>query len=253
MKRVLSIALTLLLALALCVPAFAATTPVVTYDGSAQLRYTDTSGNALSGNGDFGTAFSNMLPGVTYSQSVNLKNTSTADTTRFYMSLGVLSTLKAAQLDGAGYTVTLTSGSETLYSSVNGTISGTLIGGSGSSGELMDLNEALYSADGKGILVATLAPGATETLTLSIAADATMSNAYQRASGTVEFQFFAEVTTANGKTTTVHVPGKTVYKTVKTGESGLIYAAAAVLLLAVVVLLITGYKKDHKKNQTENG
>ncbi|MEA4966208.1 MAG: LPXTG cell wall anchor domain-containing protein [Oscillospiraceae bacterium] len=253
MKRLLSIALSLLLLLALCVPASAAATPVVTYDGSAQLSYTDESGSALSGSGDFGTAFTNMLPGATYSQSIVLKNTSASDTVRFYMSLGVLETLKAAKLDGAGYTVTLTSQNQTLYSSINGEISGTLVGGSGSTGELKDLNAALYSTDGKGILVSTLAPGASDTLTLSITADATMSDAYQSASGTLEFQFFAEVTASNGKITKVYVPGKTIYNTVKTGESGLIFAAAGVLLLAVITLLIVGRKKDHRKNPQENG
>lgn len=251
MKRLLSVAAALLICLTLCVSVFAASVPVVTYDGSTNLSYTDESGNALSGGGDFGTAFSSMLPGVTYSQTIALKNASEKDTVRFYMSLDVLKTLAGSALDGAGYTVTLTSGSETLYSSVNGAITGALLGGSGSVGELQDLNEALYSADGKGILVTTAAPGAGDQLTLSITADSTMSDAYQSASGTIEFQFFAEVTSSGGKVNTVYIPGKTIYNTVQTGENGWIFLAAGVLVAAVVVLLVTGRKKNHKKN--ENG
>ena len=249
MKRIFALILSLLLCLALSITALGASTPVVTYsDGSSQLAYTDESGAALSGSGDFGTAFSSMLPGVSYSQSILLRNASAKDTVRYYMSLGVLETLKASQLDGAGYTVTLTSSKETLYSSVNGAISGALVGGSGSTGELADLNEALYSADRNGILVATLAPGEEETLTLTIQADATMSNAYQSASGTLEFQFFAEMTAPNGRTSTVYVPGQTITKTVQTGENLLVFAAAGILVLAVVFLVITGARK--KKAQS---
>ncbi len=248
MKRLLSITVALLLSFSLSISAFAASTPVVTYDGSTNLSYTDENGNALSG-GDFGTAFSSMLPGVTYSQTIALKNTSEKDTVRFFMSLDVLKTLSAAKLDGAGYTVTLTSNSQTLYSSVNGAITGALLGGSGSAGELKDLNEVLYSADGKGIMVTSVAPGGSDQLTLSITADSTMSNAYQSASGTIEFQFFAEVVASNGKVITIHVPGDTIYNIVRTGENAWIFIAAGVLVASLAFLLITGRRKNHKKNK----
>lgn len=248
MKKLISLVSALALAMALTVgTAFAADVPVVTYDGGSALSYTDAAGKALSGDSDFGTAFSSMLPGVTYTQEIQLRNTSEKDTVRFYMDLAVLQTLKNAHLEGAGYTVTLKNGEETLYSSVNGTISGTLVGGNNSSGELADLNKELYSGDGQGILVATLNPGESATLALSIAADATMSNAYQDAEGTIQFQFFGEIVAVNSSTP--NVVNKTVYiaKGVQTGDSSPIFIVAGVLVAAVIVLVILGIVKKNKK------
>ena len=248
MKKLISLVSALALAMALTVgTAFAADVPVVTYDGGSSLSYTDASGKALTGDSDFGTAFSSMLPGVTYTQQIQLRNTSEKDTVRFYMDLAVLQTLQKSGLDGAGYTVTLTNGDTTLYSSVNGEITGTLVGGKNSSGELADLNKDLYSGDGQGILVATLNPGESATLALSIAADATMSNAYQDAEGTLQFQFFGEIVPVNSPTP--NVVNKTVYinKGVKTGDSSPIYIVAGVLVAAVIVLVILGIVKKNKE------
>lgn len=248
MKRFTAILAVLILALCFTASAAAASVPVVTYDGGNELKYTDQGGGAISGAGDFGTAFSSMLPGVEYSQQVILKNTSTEDTVKFYMALSVIETLQNGGLDGAGYTVELKSTSETLYSSVNGAISGSVVGGSGSSQELGDINSALVSSDGTGILVATLEPGKQETLTLSIKADATMSNAYQNASGTLSFQFFGEKVEPTG-VTTVYVPGKTIVKEVKTGDTSPIIIVAAVLVAGMIILLATGRKKKPQEEE----
>lgn len=272
MKRFFAIAVSLMLVGSLMGSVVAAETPVVTYDGGTALTYTDEAGKQLSGNGDFGTAFSDMLPGVSYEQRILLKNTS-SDTVKFYMNLNVLKTLKNAKLDGAGYTVILSDSSNTLYSSVNGTISGTLIGGSGSGAELGDLNKAFYSSDGTGMLVATVQPGGSERLTLRIQADATMSNAYQGADGTLQFQFFGEVPQSGGVTKVVTLPGETRYettevndttrndetqngqngiKTVQTGDNSPIYLVAAILVVAVILLLITGRKKKGSKQDKDD-
>ena len=247
MKKVISLLSALALVLALSVGAAgAADVPVVTYDGGSQLSYTDANGRALSGDSDFGTAFSSMIPGVTYTQEILLRNTSEKDTVRYYMDLAVLETLKNAGLDGAGYTVTLTSNGATLYSSVSGTISGTLVGGGGSTGELEDLNKDFYSSDGQGILVAVLNPGEQATLALSIGADATMSNAYQDATGTIRFQFFGEIVPANSATPNIIT--KTVYitKGVKTGDFSLIYPVAGILVAAALALIVLRRRKNEK-------
>lgn len=248
MKRFAAFLAVLMLALCFAPCAAAASVPVVTYDGGSELKYTDEAGNPISGNGDFGTAFSNMLPGVEYSQKVILKNTSADDTVKFYMSMSVLETLRKGGLDGAGYTVVLTSTQETLYSSDNGEISGTMVGGSGSSQELGDINGALMNSDGTGVLVATLEKGTQETLTLTIKSDATMSNAYQDAEGILQFQFFAEKVAPTG-TKTVYVPGQTVLKGVKTGDSSPIYLVAGVLVAGVIFLLVTGRPKKKQDEQ----
>ncbi len=250
MKKIVSLVSALVLVMAITVStAFAADVPVVTYDGGSALTYTDAAGKAITGDSDFGTAFSSMLPGVTYTQQIQLRNTSEKDTVRFYMDMSVLQTLKKAGLDGAGYTVTLTNGDTTLYSSVSGSVSGTLVGGSNSTGELADLNEDMYSSDGKGFLVATLNPGETATLALSIAADATMSNAYQDAEGVIQFQFFGEIVPVN--TPTPNVVQKTVYVTkgVKTGDSSPIFIVAGILVVAVFALMFLGFAKRRKDNK----
>lgn len=247
MKRFIAILAMFALVLFAAPSAAAVTTPVVTYDGSSELKYTDTAGNPISGDGDFGTAFSNMLPGVEYSQQVILKNSS-KESMKFYMALSVIETLRNGGLDGAGYTVELKTTTQTLYSSVNGEVSGSVVGGSGSAKELGDINEALVSSDGTGLLVCTLEPGKQETITLTIKADATMSNAYQNATGILKFQFFGEKVEPTG-VTTIYVPGQTVVKVVKTGDSSPIYIVAAVLVVGVIVLLATG--KSARKTKKE--
>lgn len=241
MKRFLSILVIITLVLCMAPSAAAVTTPVVTYDGGSELKYTDEAGNPLSGNGDFGTAFSSMLPGVTYTQQVILRN-SGKDTVKFYMALSVLETLKKSKLDGAGYTVELKTTSQTLYSSINGEVTGSLVGGRDTQ-ELADINEALVSSDGTGLLVSTVEPGKQDIIKLSIKADATMSNAYQDAQGELSFQFFGEKVEPTG-VTTIYVPGKNVVEEVKTGDESPIFLVAGVLVAGVVILLVTGRKRE---------
>lgn len=253
-------------------PAEAAAVPTVVYDGGTKLIYTDETGSQISGNGDFGTAFDDMLPGVTYTQDINLLNSSSQDTVYFYMDLEVLKTLQADGLTGAGYTVSLKSGGTELYTSKNGTVKGALIGGSGSSGELEDLNQDLVSGDRQGFMVAAVGPGSRTTLSLSIQADGSMDNAYQNADGTISFRFFGEVVdgpvaevvnrtetqkeadrivtrTTYSKGTPVRVK-KTVYVAgnVQTGDRTPIIpavgaAAGAGILLTVLVILKRRRKK----------
>lgn len=242
MKRFLSILVCLALVLCMAPSAAAATVPVVTYDGGNELKYTDEAGNPISGNGDFGTAFREMLPGVEYTQQFILKNTG-KDTVKFYMSMGVIETLHNGRLDGAGYTVILKSTTETLFSADNGQVTGALVGGSGSTLELGDINGAVVSSDGTGLLVSTVEPGKTDTITLSIKSDATMSNAYQDAAGELKFQFFGEKVEPTG-VKVIHVPGKNVVEEVKTGDESPIFLVAGVLVIGVIVLLVTGKKKE---------
>lgn len=226
----------------------AASAPVITYSGGSSLAYTDESGNPLTGNSDFGTAFNGMIPGKTYTQTIKLQNKDTNNTVRFYMDLNVLKTLKAGNLDGAGYTVVLKSGDDVLYSSVNGTHAGTLLGGNGSTGELTELNKEFLSQNGSGILVATLTPGTNSDISLTITADASMSDAYQGANGTLSFQFFGEIVPPQkdkiiNKYETIYVNGG-----VQTGDNRPIYIVATVLVAAVIVFFLLG-KKTSKENK----
>ena len=75
MKKIVSLVSALVLVMAITVStAFAADVPVVTYDGGSALTYTDAAGKAITGDSDFGTAFSSMLPGVTYTQYINWRS-----------------------------------------------------------------------------------------------------------------------------------------------------------------------------------
>lgn len=238
MKRLFSSLLAVVLVFALSINALAAIPTVYYNDGSSVLQYSLT-------NGTFGDAFENMIPGVTRTQQIALQNNGSKDTVRFFMSVQVLKTLINAAKDGAGYTVTLSNSTQTLFTSAPGNVGGTLIGGRDSN-ELGDLDDALYSSDRNGILVSTLEPGKSDVLTLSITPDATMSNAYQSGVGTLQFQFFAEKVVAGE---TIYIPGTTVTKVVSTGENGWIYAAAGVMLLSTLVLILTGKKKDRGEDK----
>lgn len=253
MKKLLVMLFSILVLISTAQAVMASSVPTVSYDGGSYLNYTDENGNAISGNSSFGTAFSAMLPGVTYTQSINLANNDKNDTVRYYMDLNVIRTLQAAGLDGAGYTVELLSTDETLYSSKNGVSSGVLVGGSGSGGELADLNESMYNSDGKGILVATLKPGDTTEISLNITADATMSNAYQAATGTLSFQFFGEVVPTPKDTNTVVTKVKTVYvrNGVQTGDTSPVFIVAGILVVALVVFLAVSFvgKKRGKEDK----
>ena len=74
-----------------------------------------------------------------------------------------------------------------------------------------------------------------------------MSNAYQDAEGTLQFQFFGEIVPVNSPTP--NVVNKTVYinKGVKTGDSSPIFIVAGVLVAAVIVLVILGIVKKNKE------
>lgn len=229
------------------------------------------------------SGFEDMLPGVTRSGIITLKNSDSSATVRFYMDTNVASTLEGAETKDnkveTGYTVS-------MYVTQSGTTSETVLFGSGADADsiegnfvgneqiadetrgLEEMNDMLDgAAEGdvstyaegdtrNDLLVATLAPGATAEVHLSITADATATSAdFMAGAGKIEFKFAAEELNQITRTETRTVKGETTIVTqtrywlngVQTGDPVAIAPLVAVLVLAVLVFLIAAKKKKKKE------
>ena len=147
MKKISAIVLALAVSVVLAFGCFAADEPTgsATYDGET-LKVT----GSMSG-------FSDMVPGLPASGSIQLKNTS-KNTANFFMDTDVVQTLvnETWGKKDTGYSVTLSCGDNVIYGYDPATgVTGSLVGGLGTDG-LEELNKVL---DGP-LLVATLEPGA---------------------------------------------------------------------------------------------
>lgn len=220
----------------------------VVYDGTS-LTYEGT--NQMSG-------FSNMLPGKTYKGSIQLENKGT-NAANFYMDTSVVQTLiGASNTKDTGYTVTLTCGNTVLYgyNPVTAKATGSLIGGDGSQG-LEELNKQLEEYP----LVATLNPGESTTVTLSVQPDATATgNSYMSADGSIEFRFQAsdvpQVRTVVKTQTVQEKPNvvtqvRTVVQAAQTDDVNTIFVCAIVAAVALVLFLVLSSKKQENE-QNEN-
>lgn len=228
---------------------YAADTPTVTFDGSADLKYNyeDTS--------NFGMNFNDMMPGETKSQDIILQNTFD-HTVDFYMkseAIQAFEDLKSAS--GAAYQVklTVTKGQEiqTIYggSADNG---GAWIGGDMSG--LRDMNGNVT----EWFMVATLAKGESAVITLNVMLDGeTHTNDYQDAQGVFQFEFRASYDDPEVITKVVQEPDKVVSKEkagtvvtrVKTGDMTVIlpYVIAAAAAAFLIIVIIWRKKKQGQK------
>lgn len=238
-KKLIASLFSLALSAVFALGCFAATDKVV-YDG-ANLTYTG--GTEMSG-------FTQMIPGKTYTGTITLENTG-EKAAYFYMDTSVVSTLIGASSEkDTGYTVSLTCGGNTLYGYDPAT--GTLVGGDTTTG-LEELNKQLEEYP----LVATLEPGQTADVVLSITPDATATNvSYMGAEGKIEFRFqAADVPDVKTVVTTEKVQGKpdvvtqvrTIVVSAKTGDFNTIAVCAVVVVLAAIVLLVLTKKKKKEE------
>lgn len=248
-KKLIASLFSLALGAVFALSCFAATDKVV-YDGT-NLTYSGS--NVMSG-------FSQMIPGKTYTGTITLENTGDK-AAYFYMDTSVVSTLIGASNEkDTGYTVSLTCGGSTLYGydPVTGTPTGSLVGGDTTAG-LEELNSQLEEYP----LVATLDPGATADVVLSITPDATATgNAYMGADGQIEFRFqAADVPEVKTVVTTNTVQGepdvvtqvRTIVVAAQTGDFNLIAVCAVVVVLAAAVLLVlTKKKKKEEASDAQN-
>lgn len=242
-KKLIASLFSLALSAVFALGCFAATDKVV-YDG-ANLTYTG--GTEMSG-------FTQMIPGKTYTGTITLENTG-EKAACFYMDTSVVSTLIGASSEkDTGYTVSLTCGGNTLYGydPATGKATGTLVGGDTTTG-LEELNKQLEEYP----LVATLEPGQTADVVLSITPDATATNvSYMGAEGKIEFRFqAADVPDVKTVVTTEKVQGepdvvtqvRTIVVSAKTGDFNTIAVCAVVVVLAAIVLLVLTRKKKKEE------
>lgn len=251
MKRISALVLVLGLACSATLGCFAADDSdiSVTYNGSS-LEY------SLSNATD---DIQNMAPGVESDYSFDLVNNS-GSSTDFYMSTKVLQTLTAPTSTGdTGYLVTMLVDDQVIFgnnaaANSEGDETGILVGGQDTD-ELEMLNEKDILGNDY-VLVATIGPNSTKTLTLKITPNATGTDAsYEASTGDMQFQFMAEEVTplTRNEVTTVQNEPTVVTQTryiltgVQTGDPLVIAPLIGVLVLAVLLFIIAGKKKKKKE------
>lgn len=235
--------LTLALAAALSINCFAAENGSVVYNGETL---------ECTGGMD---AFGSMLPGVPYTDTITLTNTS-ENTANFYMDTNVVNTLSQDGASGAGYTVSLTCGDSVLYGfdPATGEATGALLGGDGT-GELEELNSILGRTNGENYqMVATLEPGESVDVSLMLQADGTsLDNDYQNAVGSIQFQFIAEELEPVTETVVnqVQLPPEVVTQTryVQTGDNSLVWILGGVAVVAIGGFVFLSWKKKKKEKE----
>lgn len=256
-KRLFALVLVLSLALVAALGCYAADgATTVTYDGSDEL--------AISSAGL--TGFEGMMPGVESTGSFELVNESNY-ITNFYMSTEVIRTLTAAGAKDTGYTVTMLVDGQVIFGNTavqndgtgattyaDGGEQGVLVGGQNTE-ELKVLNQEDVLGNDY-VLVASVDPKSTATLTLRIKPDATGTNSlYMEGQGAMQFQFRAEAVIPVSRTETVYEKGEDIIVTqtrywlngVQTGDPVAIAPLVAVLALAVLVFVLAGKKKNKKE------
>lgn len=257
MKRISALVLVLGLAFTSALGCFAAdgSDVTVTYNGSS-LGYTvNNSENSMQ----------NLRPGVESSYSFNLVNNSSAST-NFYMSTEVLQTLTSEKsTKDTGYLVTLLAGDQVIFGNnvadpdsattrAANDEEGILVGGQGTQ-ELKVLNEDDVLGTNY-ILVSTVDPNSSTTLTLKITPNATGTDeAYLASTGEMQFQFMAEEVTPLTRTdvTTIRNEPEVVTQTryilagVQTGDPVVVAPLIGVLIVAILLFIIAGKKKKKKE------
>lgn len=221
-KRIFSLMLALAAVFSMTMVCSAAEpSTVVEYDGS-KITYT---------NDGKMTGFENMLPGVPYEGTIQLKNVGDKEA-NFYMDTEVISTLLGVEnVKDTSYVVSLSVGDNVLvgYNAESDTVTGTVVGGEGTTG-LEELNKTLPEYP----LVATLKPGETVDVVLKIQPDAEQTdNAYISSLGRVEFRFKVS-----------DVPDDSVV----TGDDYIMYIAIAVIVVGLILFFVLGRRK---KEQTQ--
>lgn len=250
MKRISALVLVLGLAFTSALGCFAAGSDIsVTYNGSS-LDYSVN--NPVD-------SIQNMTPGVESSYSFDLVNNS-GSSTDFYMSTKVLQTLLAStETEETGYLVSMTVDNQVIFgNNAPGTVEendvGVVVGGQDTA-QLAMLNDSDILGNDY-VLVATIDPNSTKTLTLHITPNATGTNSYyEGSSGDMRFQFMAEEVTPLTRTevTTVKNEPTVVTQTryiltgVQTGDPMVIAPLVGVLALAVLLFIIAGKKKKKKE------
>lgn len=262
-KSILAIGMAVVLFFTSGLTSYANTTATVSFTSDKKLVYSGVTEE--NGQVNLGSAFENVIPGETRTQTIVVKNENkhTAD---FYMSTEIIKALEdgADTAKGAGYEIVLKAGSNTLYDSALG---GYTAAESASKAGIGSMNAALEDK----VLIATLKKGESTDVVLQItfdgeAMDNTSEVDYSLTSAQLAFDFQvsydeAETPDSNGMSgssvtatngTNSGISSKVMItdepvplSSVKTGD-GAMTGVALALLLAGVALIVLGRKKKEE-------
>jgi hypothetical protein len=233
----------------------------VTFNPNNELVYSNVTANP-DGSVNMGDIFKGIAPGEDRQQSITLTNTNSR-TVDFYMDVRAIQALEESQKSatGAGYDITLTAGTTVLYdSSVGGYGSASA---AGSTSGLKEINDGELSGFA---LVATLAQGESEQITLRVFFDGeAMDNNsqgidYSMTIGQFGFLFkvayddpagprvFDRIITNPGPATIIRtirdiVSSPETVAGVLTGDAARIGLAVIVLGIGLTLFLVTNKKK----------
>ena len=153
------------------------------------------------------------------------------------MDTEVISTLLGVDnVKDTSYRVSLTVGDNVLvgYDAETDTVTGEIVGGEGTTG-LEELNKTLPEYP----LVATLKPGETVDVVLSIQPDAEQTdNAYISSLGRVEFRF---------RVSDVPGQGGQGGDDVQTGDDYIVFICGAVIVVGLILFFVLGRRKKEQK------
>lgn len=261
-KSILAIGMAITVFLASGFTTYADTSATVSFTSDKKLVYSGVT--VENGQVNLGSAFENVAPGETRTQTIVVKNENkhTAD---FYMSTEIIKALEDGSdtAKGAGYEIVLKAGDNTLYDS---TLGGYAANEAASKTGIGSMNAEL----GDNVLIATLKKGESTDVVLQIAFDGeamdnTAENDYSLTSGQLAFDFLvsyddAEAPVSNKKTGSNTTPTSNTkpgvnhtvtivdegvpLSAVKTGDESMIGVTVAVLVAGVVLLMLGRKKKE---------
>ncbi len=221
-----------------CTPVFAAENLV--FQGDSQKFVNDVSGSATGG-------FTGMAPGESRDLTLTLTN-SDKQNVDFFMSAEILNNIAEQGDQNAVYDFNISKNGQVFFS--------TVIGGSSQDKQNISIG-AEYLTENNNILLDTMAPGQTDTITISLKLDGdSTDDTYQDKEGKVQFVFSAGAPVANDGGTLINRIVKTVTRgssnnasSPDTGVNAGAMLMVALLLVVVAVVLIAVVIVRRKRNE----
>ena len=255
-KKILALGLAIAMFTMTGISSYAGDGAAVSFTAGNTLKYSGVT--VQDGVVNIGSAFENVAPGETRTQTITVKNDNSR-TADFYMSAEAVKALETntAAAKGAGYEITLTAGGNTLYDS---TLGGYNAGESASTLGISGMNSALEDY----IMIGTMKQGESMDVVLTIMFDGeAMDNMgavdYSLTDGQLAFDFQVGYEDPTGTTVIVRevsgdgqvryirkvveiLEGAVPLGAVATGD-GAMFGVAAIVLAAGAFLIFAGRRK----------
>lgn len=260
-KKLITLATALVCLVGSTMTVCAAENATVTFTDKEKLEYSGVTFYE-DGTPKLGTSFEGIAPGETAEQVITVANEN-EKTVDFYMNANALQALEESteQAQGAGYVINLAIGDTVIYDSSVGGYESEDAGGSKEG--ILEMNEGALEGY---VLIATLAEGESENITLSIYFDGeamdnnSQSVDYSNAVGQLGFSFQVAYEDPEEPTVIyneVVEKEETKYVTniveiieeriplaaVATGDAAMIGLGAVVLVAGLLLIVLTGKKK----------